>query len=63
MGKHTSNETRERLIEMVLNQKLPLKLAAAALKLNYKNAARIMKIFSSFDRIDKKKPTGRPVKY
>jgi len=60
MGKHASNELRERLVDMVYDKSFDLKVAAAALGLNYKTAHKICQVFQKQDRTQRIKPKGRP---
>ena len=63
MGRHTSNETRARLVDMVFGHKYDLKVAAAALALKYKTAYNILSVFRDQKRIDKQPSSGRPKRF
>lgn len=63
MGKHVSNESRRKLVEMVFDMNFELKDAARALAINYKTASRICREFLQQERTDRLKPTGRKVTF
>ena len=63
MGKHSSDEVRHRLIDMVYGKSFDLKVAAAALDMKYKTAHKICSLFEKEDRIKKRSPSGRPKVY
>lgn len=63
MAKHTSNELRARLINMVFNKNIPLKDAASNLDIKYITAYKICKTFTQSDRIEKRKSKGRKTKF
>lgn len=61
--RHTSNDIRAQLCDLVFNKDYDLKDAALALDVKYKTAYHICKIFIDQSRSDKKKPPGRKTQF
>lgn len=63
MGKHTSNEIRQRLVEAVQNQRMTIKQAADLFKIKYSTAHLIYTTWAKEQRFDIKKNKGPTPKY